>query len=655
MMAQATRAFQSGNYVAARDIATRAAKTQLNNPQVLQFLGIAQAKAGDPSEGFRTLKRAMALAPSDPKLRLNAARAAIDAGAHTEVGTICYPLGNNPAAQQLLAEAARIAGQSNVAAEHLAKLARQNPENAQYLNNYGNALLDMGDVQQAVDFLTRATVLAPGEAKIWLNHGRALMHMQDIENARLSFSRALKLAPADPEVNLELGKALLRNGIYEEALSRFAEAARNGIQNVDVFLHIGLCFLSLERRSDAEQAYRMALHVDPQSTRATLNLAVLLEQENRIDELEALTMSATDSGMSGSDIDYCRALVLRREGRLSEALALAEKAEPDSLDEVIHAQFIGQVADRLGDSDKAFAAFRSMNAAMSQKPEALLFDGTEHCAFIGERTRAITSDWFKDWTIHTADDGQISPVFLGGFLRSGTTLLDTVLMAHPDTHVREEEAMLARLEEAAPPIADLPTLSSKRIETMRAAYFAELRNGGELPRNKMLIDKYPLMPVRAAFIHRVFPDAKFLFALRHPCDVVLSCYMQNFRVTRAMASFLSLENAARLYAATMTHWQQARRVMPLNVHTIRYEDLVQDFEGQIRAVIEFLGLKWTDSLLDYQTTAVERGYIRTPSYSQVTEKVYTRSSGRWLKYRAHLEPILPILSPWIEQFGYEPL
>ena len=122
-----------------------------------------------------------------------------------------------------------------------------------------------------------------------------------------------------------------------------------------------------------------------------------------------------------------------------------------------------------------------------------------------------------------------------------------------------------------------------------------------------------------------------------------------------MSAFLKLETAALFYDAVMQHWERAREVLPLNVHTIRYEDMVEDLEGELRPLIDFVGVGWDDSLLEHQKTAKDRGYIRTPSYAQVTEKIYTRSSGRWTKYRAHLEPILPVLAPWVERFGYEPL
>ena len=215
--------------------------------------------------------------------------------------------------------------------------------------------------------------------------------------------------------------------------------------------------------------------------------------------------------------------------------------------------------------------------------------------------------------------------------------------------------MITRLREIAETLDALPELPRERIGMMRGAYFAELRAGGAVPPRKLVIDKFPLMTLRAAYVHRAFPDAKFVFALRHPCDVVLSCFMQNFRVTSAMSSFLTLENGARFYDAAMGHWERAREILPLDVHTVRYEDMVQDLEGELRPLIAFLGLEWDDALLNHQKTARDRGYIRTPSYAQVTEKVYTRSSGRWEAYAKHMEPIFPILAPWVEKFGYAPL
>jgi Flp pilus assembly protein TadD len=654
-MALATRAFQGGDFAGARDLAQRAAERAPANAQVLQFLGIAQAQSGDPQAGLTTLKRAIGLAPSDRQLRLNAARAAIDAGAYAEVEAICGPIEADPAAQQVIAQAAKLAGDAKEAVARLAALAERNPRDPRLLNNYGNALLDAGEAELAIAVFERACALDDRQAQVWLNLGRARSANRQFDAATQAFDRAIGLNPQDADVNLELGKSLLHYGYYEQALARLAAAARGGKRDPQVIMMIGLCYAGMERLGDAERSYRTALAIDPGHAGSLLNLALQLERENREDEIETLAAEARARGLDGPEMRYCDALVLRRKGDIAGALEIIEANNPEGMDTYAREQLIGQLADRLGDADKAFASFSAMNHEMILTPAGQRHPGTEYIDSINENTAKLTPEWFARWRGAPPPDGRTSPAFLGGFLRSGTTLLDTILMGHNGTEVREEQEMITRLREIAQTLDALPELPVERIGAMRGAYFAELRAGGAVAPGKLVIDKFPLMTLRAAYVHRAFPDAKFIFALRHPCDVVLSCWMQNFRVTSAMSSFLTLENAAKFYDAAMTHWLRAREILPLDVHTVRYEDMVQDLEAELRPLIAFLGLDWDDALLDHQRTARDRGYIRTPSYAQVTEKVYTRSSGRWEAYRKHMEPILPILAPWIERFGYDPV
>ncbi|WP_374414784.1 sulfotransferase [Novosphingobium colocasiae] len=654
-MNSAVAAFQRGDFENARAIAQRVHRDQPRNMQVLQFLGIAQCKAGNPREGLASLQRALRSNPQDSALRLNAAQAALDAGLPAEAEELCRPIASQPQALQVLALAAKARGDVELAATRLEELTRTNPRDGRLLNNYGNALLECGEAERAIEVLATAGSLIPDEAGVWLNLGRALTLAKRFDDAEAVFSRAIATAPQDAQTNFELGQSLYRHGRAAEALIRFSAAARAGRQDAQTLVLIGLCYAALDQKTEAERAYKTGLAVEPDSVRAMLALAILYEQGNRLTDLEDLEALARRNAPPSDDRAYIEALTLRRRGNLREALDLALASHPATLDTSIRAQFIGQVADQLGEVDLAFASFSEMNEAMAAQPDALRFDGTEQSTVISGRTAAISAPWFAGWNDVEYHDGLPSPAFLTGFLRSGTTLLDTILMGHPDTEVREEEAMVSVLEETGGPIAQLGTLDAEAVSRMRAGYFDEVSRGGTLPDGKLLIDKYPLATLRASYIHRAFPDARFIFALRHPCDVVLSCWMQNFKVTRAMASFLTLENAARMYALTMEHWMRAREVMPLRVHTVRYEDLVQDLEGTMRPLLDFLGLDWTDDVLDHQRTAANRGYIRTPSYAQVTERIYTRSKGRWEAYRPYLEPVLPILEPWIDRFGYEPL
>ena len=140
---------------------------------------------------------------------------------------------------------------------------------------------------------------------------------------------------------------------------------------------------------------------------------------------------------------------------------------------------------------------------------------------------------------------------------------------------------------------------------------------------------------------------------RHPCDVVLSCFMANFQLNTAMRSFTDLEEAARTYDAVFANWSRARELLPLASHAVRYERMVADLEAEMRPLLNFLGLEWRPEVLDNQASAARRGTVRTASYAQIGQPLYQRAVGRWERYRAQLEPVQPILEPWIDQMGYQ--
>ncbi|HSO42372.1 MAG TPA: sulfotransferase [Rhodospirillales bacterium] len=198
----------------------------------------------------------------------------------------------------------------------------------------------------------------------------------------------------------------------------------------------------------------------------------------------------------------------------------------------------------------------------------------------------------------------------------------------------------------------LATLDAFDIEQLRRLYFHESARYVNPPAGVRLVDKMPLNTIDAGLIARLFPRAKLLLALRHPCDVVLSGFMQAFRPNPAMVQFETLETSAAFYAQVMDLWRQYERVLPLAVHRIRYEDLIADFEGETRRMLAFLGLPWDEAVLAYAERAKTKA-IATPSYHQVVQPIYARSVGRWRNYRAAFTDVLPILGPSLAAFGYE--
>jgi hypothetical protein len=243
---------------------------------------------------------------------------------------------------------------------------------------------------------------------------------------------------------------------------------------------------------------------------------------------------------------------------------------------------------------------------------------------------------------------------LVGFPRSGTTLLDTFLMGHPDTEVLEEFHMLGAAETVLGNTAGLPHRSAEQLEQARRAYFAELDRHTDRAFGGLIVDKLPLNMLGLPVIYSLFPDAKIIFAQRHPCDAVLSGFMQSFTLNDAMACFLTIVDAADLYDSAMSLFTRSRDALQVGVHTLVYEELVADPAAALQPLIAFLGLDWRPELLDHRATARSRGAIITPSYDQVVQPLSKAPSGRWRRYEAQLEPVLPVLMPWAERLGYSP-
>ncbi len=269
-------------------------------------------------------------------------------------------------------------------------------------------------------------------------------------------------------------------------------------------------------------------------------------------------------------------------------------------------------------------------------------------------------NWMAPWSEPVPlAEGQKPPLFLMGFPRSGTTLLDQILNTHSHVQIVEEQETLTPVRTyLAEKYSDYPDclahIPEEEINVARTLYFDKLskftiENGGSI-----VADKLPLYSIEAALIYRLFPEAKIIFSLRHPCDASLSCFMQAFDFNEGMASFYSINDTMNFYDKVMTLWRVYEQILPCGVHYVKYEDLVDDLEGVIAGVIDFIGLEWEDALMMYNDAGHKRAYVKTPSYAQITEKVYSRARYRWLRYERHIgEAKDRYLNDHIRHFGYD--
>lgn len=654
---QAVGAAQSGDLARARQLAEAALAQGGDAVALNAFLGMLLARTNDFDGAVRHLSAAHHGRPADATIACNLIAVLIEKGDLTTALDI---------ATDALARADRsfrIARYRGFVAQSLERfddavaayehVVAHVPDDFESWNNLGNARSATGDLEGSVTALEKAMALDPMAPPTRLNLAVAFRAVGRTEAAEALLRKTAADFPDDARALHELYVQYKREGRHDDAMLALEAAIARDPDNANLQLKFGVECGLYNRVAEAEQAFRKAIAADPAMTDAYLGLAVQYEHTNRENEFAPLIALAQANAIAEGPLAFMQAFEHRRAKRFEEALAslalVPEAVEPER---TLHLR--GQILDRLGRTDEAFAAFSTTNRLHEASPTRPLQRATELRAQLRSDLALMTPEWAASWPEIAPDRERADPVFLIGFPRSGTTLLDTILMGHPNTIVLEEQPPLNHVDKQIGGTAALSTLDTAAVADARRLYFEEIAKVAPAPLDpaKMLVDKSPLFLSKAALIQRLFPNARFILALRHPCDVLLSCFMSNFRLNNAMSNFLRLEEAADFYDLTFQHWERSRALFPLNVHTIVYERLIDDVETEVRPLFDFLQLDWHEAALDHRATAKARGLITTASYSQVVEPIYKRAAGRWERYRHHLEPILPTLQPWVEKFGY---
>ena len=546
---------------------------------------------------------------------------------------------------------AQSVGDYPAAIEAYEKVVSTVPSDWESWNNLGNARRCAGNPNGAVEALCRAAALVPDARPVRLNFANALFEAGSAAEAEAEFRAMARDFATDWRPLRELHILLRSLAREEEALEAIEEASKRSPDDLDLLLAVASQRLLLLDNAGAEAAYGEVVRRDPHNESGNLGLAVVYELSNRTDDLTRLVGEAEARGVGEDVLNFIRAFDHRRAKRFDDGLA-AMAMVSDQLETARRAQLLGQLNDGAGSYDEAWRAFSRMNEIQRSDPSRPEERAAAYRQAIRTSFEATTPKGAQGWVDVNMDDGRASPVFLVGFPRSGTTLLDTILMGHPEIEVLEEEPTLHRAGELLADYPNLPHAPSELIAAARNAYFEAVAKRTPMAPDKMIVDKNPLFTVALPMIRRIFPDAKIILAVRHPCDVALSCFTTNFKLNDGMSSFLRLDTTAELYDLSFRYFDRFQKLLPMAVHTVVYENVVADRERELRSLFDFLDLDWNEQVLDHQSTALKRGRIKTASYSQVSEPIYTRSSGRWHNYRSHLEPILPLLKPWIEKFGY---
>lgn len=524
----------------------------------------------------------------------------------------------------------------------------------------GSAMQCQGRIPEAMACYRKAIGLRPDYAESHYFLANALRETSSLGEAVNSYRQAIRLQPDFVEALGNLGAALTMLGDTQAAASVLNKAIMLRPNSPQVLCNQGHILQSDGRLTEALEKYQRALELSPDSLDAIGNVANLLEKTNRLEESRALVERVLPRAPDNPALLIAAAKLARRARRFDAAIEFLERAIKQNLSMEVASEVylhLGQMYDRQGDAGQAYTHLLEGNRLSAMVAEGM---NKEQPAYLDRvaRMRAYLTDELASLPDDGRDaDDSPSPVFLLGFPRSGTTLLEQILDSHPALQTLEEKATVSAMVRAFEDMTQgrenaLAELTEQQVAQLRRIYFDEVARHVQLQSGNLLVDKMPLNTVNVHLIWRVFPQAKFILAIRHPCDVCFSCFMQNFRINEAMASFFTLGSAAQVYGGVMQTWLEAVAKLPLDYHRIRYEDLVANFESETRALLEFLGVGWDDRVLGHTEHAIKRGTINTPSYHQVTQPIYQHAKYRWKRYARQFEPVLPMLQPYIDYFGY---
>ena len=627
LLKAAEQALAKGQLAEAEDLASQALSAAPENAQAHHLKGVALLARREVQDAVAFLARARDRAPQEPLVQMR-------------LGVAQAMAGNFADSLAALQEATRLA-----------------PELAEAQLNLGMTLLKLERWPEAAEAFQRTLALQPDAVQALHGLGMALIAQERFEEAVEVLGKTVSLAPQLAAAQSNLANALLGLDRTEEGLAALRRAAELKPRNRRIRLNLAVAYMNADHPAEAMAAYEHLLALAPDWAEAVAGHAGALEKQNRPAEARAQVVRALELEPGNTAAGLTLLRLHLRAGEHGEAVELAEDLLTRDLarEQREHVQFqLGRAFEGLERFDKAFEAYAASQALAARSPKMQRADRARYPQLIADTRTWFTADAVRDWP-RALDDGRAAPVFFLGFPRSGTTLLERMLRAHPALTTGDEPAWLRQTLRHLPvayPEGCGP-LSEGDLRRLREIYFGYAESDlGETLAGRRLVDKHPLNTPYLGVIRRIFPESKVLFALRDPRDVVLSCFTQPFRGQNAMVHFLELDTAARLYAQTLDLWFQLRETLGLDTFAYRYEDLTRDPEGTAREILDFLGLDWDPEVLRHHEQT-EGAFIRTASRAAVTEAIHGKAVARWRNYRSQLAPVLPILQPYVQALGYD--
>jgi tetratricopeptide (TPR) repeat protein len=594
----------------------KALRTAPENPQLLKNLAEMYRSRGDLEQAQRYAQSALSHAPDN-----------IDA---LFISGAVYLQQDN---QQM-------------AIEQFSRVVALCPDDVEAHNELGNLICTKGEPASAVKHYQHALDCQPGFADCRINLADTLVECGDIEAAIDHYQQVLVAEPYNARVHNQLGQAFATRGENDSAISSFELALEQNPLLLEARLNMGKITLDSDPHQ-AENWFKSVLDIDPKYVEGYYWLGILFQNLGKFERASNYLQQASriDPEFTFAwyrlslDRDFTPSIqqLEMLEQQFSEKVTL-EKTD----DNLISLDFtLGRFHEQRGDYTAAFKYYRHGNDIKSGSNS---FDKDLHDAQINNVIEIFNNEFFRQrqgWGLSSE-----LPVFIIGMPRSGTTLVQQILSAHPLIHgAGELRSMLKLASSLNPDRQDTPKSHARRVAALSQPQVTEtaleqLEQMHNLsPEAQHIVDKLPGNYFRLGLIKLLFPQAKIIHCRRDPMDTCWSCYQQNFESGLNFSNDLEdLGHAYCGYQRLMAHWH---RMFPGQILDVHYEELVQDPETVSRNLLDYCGVQWQPQVLDFQKLEQP---VNTASLWQARQSIYQSSIGRWKSYRQFLNPLERLIS-----------
>jgi len=631
-----------------------------NNPDALHFLGLLAHQSGRPAEAVPLIRQALAGRPNHPVYWYN-------------LGHAHFALEEYAAAEQAFRRVVALAPTHAEALFHLGNMHRARGDKDGAVGYYRRAvaaksdlvdahanlgllLFDIGHSNESVKHLEQAHRLRPKDPSILVNLGVARTRISSFQAAE-AFRRALEIEPGNVDATLNLARVLSKAGRSDEAIEYYEAALARNPDSTALRMALANSLAEASRLDEAVRHYEAIIAANPISARPYLALGGLYRMFGRFEEAYNCHVRARE--LKPDNIEALIGILRFLKSRVSaeDAYRAAQLADDSCVpaEKRSHLHFALAACNESG--GRYDAAFYHMDRAHELRraelePKSGAYDPKREAAKVDRIIAAFDGDYF----VRTRSFGLRTelPVFIVGMPRSGTTLCEQVLASHPQivgadelpdipflVHELRMSGATDREEEEEEGTTWTRHLTADKARALAKRHLSRLQalaSGAA-----RVVDKGPANYFHLGLIATLFPQARVIHCRRDPMDTGISCYSKDFALAPIWVSDLrSIGHVYRQYDRLMDHW---RRILPINMLELQYEDVVADLEGAARRLIAYCGLQWDDRCLRFYET--ER-LVKTASVEQVRRPIYDSSVGRWRKYERHLAPLREALEPHLD-------